>query len=322
VNSVDISVIVPVYNVEKYFPRCLESLKLQSYRKIEFILVDDGSPDNSPVMSEEIALEDDRFCVIHKPNGGQSRARNTAIGISSGKCISFVDSDDYVINEPFEYAFKLIVSENADIVTMENLCGDDGEQVKKEQGIDDKTEKLTSYEVYNKLCMRAFSDSPWNKLFRRDLFENQYFDEGVLNEDFLLLVKLLKKKPSILTSNYIGYYYFLHAGSTTGSGFKKNMIDALYNAHFAYRNIPSLECKKSATEYFLYKILMFLVNMPIEYIKDNNDDYLFAYKNLKKLRKKINKTTLSLRDRTLLNMFCICPRITKKIVDKYMKGRA
>ena len=116
-----ISVIVPVYNVENYFSRCLDSLKKQAYSNAEFILVDDGSPDNSAVMCEEIALEDDRFCVIHKGNGGLSHARNVGISVSSGDYLSFVDSDDFLINQPLEFGAKILETENADVFSASGI---------------------------------------------------------------------------------------------------------------------------------------------------------------------------------------------------------
>lgn len=311
-----ISVIVPVYNVAEYLPDCIESLKNQKLDTIEFMLIDDGSPDMSPILCEQAALEDDRFCVIHKHNGGQSATRNVGISICEAEYIAFVDSDDYVIGQPFEYALNLNKQEQADIICMEYTSNIDEKQISSEAYT---VKEYSASQVYDLLCKRSFSDSPWNKLFNRELFENQYFDVGILNEDFLLLIKLLQNDIKVATSNYIGYFYRLHSGSTTGSGFKQNMIDALYNAYFVWKNVPYKECEKAVEEYFLYKILMFLINMPENYIKNNDENYKFVVEHLRKLRDKIAFTSLSKRDKLLLKLFSYKPLLAKLSVDFFMK---
>jgi len=314
-----ISVIVPVYNVDKYLPRCLKSLQEQTLDSIEFLLIDDGSPDCSPEVCEEMALSDDRFCVIHKPNGGQSATRNVGISISQGGYLAFVDSDDYVLNQPFEYAYNLAKDSDAHIVCMENLYGFEESSQTIINNTAFKTNKFSAPKVYDDLLRRKFSDSPWNKLFKKSLFNTQMFDVGKLNEDFLLLSKLLKNDITVLTTNYIGYYYRLHEGSTTGSGFKQNMIDALYNAHYVWKNVPYSECINATEEYFLYKILMFLINMPKSYMKEHNKDYMFAMEHLNMLKTKIKHVSLSQRDKLLLRLFLYQPILTKIFVDNYMK---
>ena len=97
-----VSIIVPIYNVEKYLSKCIESILSQTYKNIEIILVDDGSPDNSPQICDEYAKKDDRIIVIHKANGGVSSARNAGIDIATGKYIGFVDPDDYIENNMYE----------------------------------------------------------------------------------------------------------------------------------------------------------------------------------------------------------------------------
>ena len=318
-NQKKVSVIVPIYNVEKYLPRCLESLQEQTLDSIEFLLIDDGSPDCSPEMCEEMALSDDRFCVIHKPNGGLSATRNVGISVSDGEYLAFVDSDDYVLNQPYEYAYNLTKNSDAHIVCMENLYGFDGNVQTVNNNTEFEIKEYSASMVYDALCRRRFSDSAWNKLFKKSLFNTQMFDVGKLNEDFLLLSKLLKNDITVLTSNYIGYYYYLHEGSITGSGFKKNMIDALYNAHYVWENVPYSECINATEEYFLYKILMFLINMPKGYIKDKNKDYMFAMEHLTALRTKIKHVSLSRRDKLLLKLFLYQPIPTKIFVDNYMK---
>ncbi|MBO8435130.1 MAG: glycosyltransferase family 2 protein [Tyzzerella sp.] len=311
-----ISVIVPVYNVEEYLYSCLNSLKNQSYSDMEFILIDDGTPDNSSVICEDILFEDDRFCVIHKLNGGLSSSRNTGILISNSDYISFVDSDDMVIGQPYEFLIEISGIKNADIVCM-NITSD----INDISDINTKNIEctLTGEEMYNQLCKRILRESAWNKIFIRELFETQLFDENILNEDFLFLVKIANKVNKVVLTDYLGYFYRLREGSITSSGFGKNMIDALYNGHYSLENVPYTSCINVTKEYFLYKILMFLINMPVSYIIKSNKDYKFAFDNLIKLKKDIQLTNLSKRDKYILKAFSKFPFITKLMVTAYMK---
>ena len=111
-----ISVIVPIYKVEKYLDRCVESLINQTYKNLEIILVDDGSPDNSPAMCDNYAKKDSRIKVVHKKNGGLSDASNVGMSVATGEFISFIDSDDYVSDDFFEVLYNTMITEKSDIV--------------------------------------------------------------------------------------------------------------------------------------------------------------------------------------------------------------
>ena len=115
-----ISVIIPVYNVEKYINRCVDSVIHQSYTNLEIILVDDGSPDNCPTICDNYSKQDSRIKVIHKKNGGLSDARNVGIEHSKGKYITFIDSDDYISNDYVEILYKLITKYNSKIAVADN----------------------------------------------------------------------------------------------------------------------------------------------------------------------------------------------------------
>ena len=110
-----ISVILPIYNVEKYLEKCLKSVINQTYKNLEIILVDDGSKDNSPQICDEYAVKDKRIVVIHKSNGGLSDARNAGIEIAKGKYIALIDSDDYVEKDYVQFLYQLIKENNAEM---------------------------------------------------------------------------------------------------------------------------------------------------------------------------------------------------------------
>ena len=116
-----VSVVVPVYKVERYLDKCIGSIVKQTYTNLEIILVDDGSPDNCPQMCDEWAKKDARIRVIHKENGGLSDARNAALDICTGTYVVFVDSDDYVHPEYVSYLYEMIVQHNADLAVCATL---------------------------------------------------------------------------------------------------------------------------------------------------------------------------------------------------------
>ena len=111
-----ISVIVPIYKVEEYIDKCIESIANQTFNNLEIILVDDGSPDKCPQTCDELVNTDNRIVVIHKPNGGLSDARNAGCQVATGEFISFIDSDDYISNDYFEALLNVLESENSDII--------------------------------------------------------------------------------------------------------------------------------------------------------------------------------------------------------------
>ena len=108
-----ISIVIPIYKVEQYLRRCIDSVICQTYKNIEIILIDDGSPDNCGKLCDEIKKKDNRIKVIHKSNGGLSDARNCGINIATGKYITFIDSDDYVTEDYIEYMYRLLSQEKA-----------------------------------------------------------------------------------------------------------------------------------------------------------------------------------------------------------------
>ena len=311
-----ISVIVPIFNSMDFLPVCLESIKRQEYEPLEIILVDDGSTDGSGELCDVFASIDCRFRVIHKQNGGSSSARNSGIDDAKGQYIAFVDSDDALNEQPYIHMEKVIRETGVDIVCMDRYASKEKRHPIPVQTSEQSIQIYTNVEVYTALCLSALSDAVWDKLFRRELFELR-FDVGVINEDFLLMIKLCLSGITLAKTNYVGYYYYLRTGSITGSGFKKNMIDALYNAKFACDNAP-VECKESAQGYYLHRILMFLVNMPSEYIKLKNNDYLFAISQLRAMKKSIISSNRSLRDKSLLKLYSITPKHAKIICDLYM----
>lgn len=312
-----LSVIVPIYNTLPYLRTCLDSIKRQTYSPLEVILVDDGSSDGSSEFCDKYIELDERFQVIHKKNGGLSSARNAGIEVATGQLITFVDSDDALIGQPYNFLIPILQKYSAQIVCMDNYCSSDSPYDLAYSVKDEVNIQMDNISFFEKICAQTLSEAAWDKIYDRSLFEKVRFRTGMLNEDFLLMIELCKTPMTIVKTNYLGYYYFQRMESITHSGFKKNMIDAVYNANYAYEHAPNDVCKKAAEGYLLHRILMYLINMPNDYVKIKNKDYLFVMMKLKSLN--VMKSNRSVRDKILLKFFSMCPQIANLSCSLYLK---
>ncbi|MDO4378753.1 MAG: glycosyltransferase family 2 protein [Erysipelotrichia bacterium] len=207
-----ISVIIPVYKVEKYLDRCIESVVGQTYKNLEIILIDDGSPDNCPKMCDDWAKKDNRIRVIHKENEGVSSARNYGIDIATGEYISFVDSDDII--HPKYYEIMLNNIGDADMVYCEYKKFDD------KCDFDDSFDYDVETYIYNEIYSKApFSYSEvWNKIIRFDILNDLRFKEGIKNaEDTLFSFELSNRCEKVVFVRYKLYGYFVRETGAVGS---------------------------------------------------------------------------------------------------------
>ena len=203
-----ISVIVPVYKVEKYLSQCIDSILNQTYRDFELILVDDGSPDRCGEICDRYAAQDDRIKVVHQANGGFSAARNAGIDLASGEFLTFVDSDDYLHEEALEALHRSLVENDADFsMGYHEKVSETGEPI-PEPISQVKDEVLSGREVLlNNMYFPLFYIVPWNKLFKRELFSDIRFPLGKCHEDIFILYKLIYKSSKIARVPRILYYY-------------------------------------------------------------------------------------------------------------------
>lgn len=216
-----ISVIVPVYKVEKYLRQCVDSICNQTYVNLEIILVDDGSPDNSPKICDEYAEKDSRVRVIHKQNGGLSDARNAGMAICQGAYLSFVDSDDVLPNDALERMVKLALDEDADLVI--------GENIRFEDILPDKVKETFDFKVMSKTeAMEDFFQNgcaAWARLFKREIHEGLLFPFGEINEDEAIVLQLLNRCSIIVKTSRPVYFYRCRIESITTSSFSKKKLD-------------------------------------------------------------------------------------------------
>lgn len=229
-----VTVIVPIYRVEKYIHRCIDSIINQTYRNLEIILVDDGSPDNCGVICDEYAQVDNRIVVVHKTNGGLSDARNAGLDIMSGDFVTFIDSDDYVALDYVEKLCDVLKDNNADI----SVCAEEyvlelpegKEQVLKRPFREFKgVEVFTAEEALScTLRQDLFEASAWAKLYRADLFSNVRYPVGFAYEDQGTTYKTFLKSCRIVFLGENLYFYLQRQGSILhSSGNSKRYWDGI-----------------------------------------------------------------------------------------------
>lgn len=223
----EISIVVPVYNVEKYIHRCINSILEQSYSDFELILVDDGSPDNCGKICEEYATKDSRIKVIHQKNGGLSVARNTGLdwvlANSDSEWITFIDSDDWVNDRYLETLLDGALKYNVPI----SMCWGiktDGEE-KEPENFDVHLRKTEDAYTYNGKFIAAFA---WGRLYRKELFLGYRFPPGKLWEDSYLIHKILFQTPEIAVIEQPLYYYYRNPQSTIRQKWSMKKMDVIY----------------------------------------------------------------------------------------------
>lgn len=221
-----ISVIVPVYNVEKYLKECIESILSQTYKDFELILVDDGSTDSSGKICDYYMGKDDRIKVLHKKNGGLSSARNAGINIAVGEYVSFVDSDDYILEDFLKKLYEKSKCSRADICecTFYYLKGRKLIQSRKFD-----VKELIKTEAIERLFAPPYQSfvNTWNKLYKRALFQEILFPEGKLHEDEFTTYKLLYEANKVAYLNECLYVYRIRNNSITTAKFSTKRADVL-----------------------------------------------------------------------------------------------
>ena len=196
-----VSIIIPVYNVEKYLDKCLDSVVNQTYTNLEIILVDDGSPDRCPAICDEWKSRDSRIKVIHQPNGGLSRARNAGLKIATGEFIGFVDSDDWIEPDMYETLLSTMLETGADIVVCNFYCEEVNSDAFIQKPKSPVIERYTAEEALKLLISEKTFIHPvvWNKLFRKHLLTNLLFPEDKIYEDNLWTPQAIGGANSIIT---------------------------------------------------------------------------------------------------------------------------
>ncbi|WP_283573914.1 glycosyltransferase family 2 protein [Limosilactobacillus ingluviei] len=224
-----ISVIIPIYNVEAYLQRCLESVAKQDYQNLEVILVDDGSMDDSGIIADQFAKHDQRFKVIHQENTGLSAARNRGLDVMHGEYVTFIDSDDYVTPDYVSFMYQLLADTNFKaplaLCSLMNVYPATGRQ----QNCGDGSQAvLSGKECIEKMCYHDLVDTcAYAKLGKAELYQTVRFPEGKLFEDIATSYQLFMQAEQVACGFSPKYFYVIRDNSIVTAGFKPNKLDLL-----------------------------------------------------------------------------------------------
>jgi glycosyltransferase involved in cell wall biosynthesis len=223
-----VSVIVPVYKVEPYLRKCVDSIIAQTYTNLEIILVDDGSPDDCGKICDEYAERDERVRVVHKENGGLSDARNAALDIMRGEYVAFVDSDDWVLPNYVKDMYENLLKYESDISLSGTVYVYENDKKNMVLAINNVDGLYTQKEaVENLFYQKGIYPSAYSKLYKAELFKNIRYPKGRLNEDSAITYKIFCICDKISFSKASNYYYLQRTGSIENSGFLHRRMDAI-----------------------------------------------------------------------------------------------
>ena len=251
-----ISVIIPVYNCEKYLSACLESVLNQTYQNFEIVLVDDGSKDASGVICDQYAEKDDRICVVHQKNHGVSHARNTGMKQATGDAVSFIDSDDTLEPDMYELLSNVMLEHGADIAHC-GFCRVESNMRKPIYGtgtlcVQNKGQALASF-----LAGDLFNGALWNKLFRIEILKGVCFREELrINEDVLFCFEAFQNAEKSVFTDQAKYNYYVRENSsacfTTPSDKKRK--DGLWVSEYIYKTVVGTELEAYAADRYLRRL--------------------------------------------------------------------
>lgn len=237
-----ISVIIPVYNVEKYLRRCVDSILNQTYKNLEVILVDDGSPDGCPAICDEYANQEVRVRVVHKINGGLSSARNAGLEVVSGDFVTFVDSDDWIELDTYEYCIRLLEKHQAECVQYEIRLTDSPEnhasQPKEQVDVYEGKDVLQYFMHRSTIASGGYSVC--GGIYQRGLLDGFRFREGKINEDIDYKFKVMQRCRKLIVTNQKKYNYFQSGDTISAGGLKKK--------DFQLREAAELLCDMASKE--------------------------------------------------------------------------
>ena len=324
-----ISVIVPVYNIKEYLPRCVESIVAQSYQNLEILLVDDGSTDGTGDLCDELAGKDSRIHVFHKANGGSSSARNLGIGEAKGEFLAFVDSDDYIEPDMYARLMQGIINSGADIAQIGRDEVDEAGNKLPDVCVPPEEDIFIDSEAFmRELLLHRGDCSFCTKLVRRELLSEKQFPEGVLNEDFHLLVQLLPQISGIMSLRGQAYHVFYRIGSNTRkknkNEFSRVFGDNVDNADMVQQIVdekyPVLH--DISIRFGLFQRLDYMLHIPVPQMNRRNKQYSDICKYLKRhIADTFRSPHLTKKNKIYLTLFAIAPKMVRQVHAWIMKIR-
>lgn len=240
----DISVVVPIHNVEVYLRTCVESILNQTYQEFELILVDDGSVDQSGIICDEYSKKSSKVRTIHQNNQGPSAARNKGMEVSEGKYITFVDADDYIEICYLENLWQSVKEYDADLVISGMYIVKEGIKAKRQNGLmvaaSEITMSVSKKEAYQRMLEgKRTLLFAWGKLYNRRLFQKIKYPEGEIYEDEKVICRIIEEADNIVCTSYVGYFYVQRSDSVTHSCMSKEHMMLLKNERILWNFIKS-----------------------------------------------------------------------------------
>lgn len=316
-----ITVIVPVYNILDYLPRCVHSITNQTYKNLEIILVDDGSTDGTGELCEELAGEDSRIRVYHKENGGSSSARNLGLEKARGEYVGFVDSDDYIAPSMYRRLMESILRfQVSGSQTGRDETDEQGRRMPDICCPPQEPEVISSGEFMKELLLHRGDCSFCTKLLARNLFPKNAFPVGRLNEDFHLLIRMLPEMKSIVSLPDQDYHVFYRIGSNSRRAeredFSRVYGDCVENADMAAkivdRDYPSLE--QTAFRFGIFQRLEYLLHIPVSQMTGDNRQYREIVTYLRRnWFRTMRNPILTGKNKLYHTLFAIMPRGVRQI---------
>lgn len=315
----EISIIVPVYQVEKYISDCIDSILSQTFTDFELILVDDGSIDNSGKICDKYAEKDKRIKVIHKENGGLSDARNRGLDNALGKYFMFVDSDDYIAPNMAECLYKNITKGNIDIAVCNFHYA--FEEKEKDFSTENKAEVLDGKEIfYHRKNERnyGFWTVAWKKLYKAETFKNMRFRFGKYHEDEFWANDIYRMNIKVVTVSESLYYYRQRENSIMGN---KN-VQKCFDIIEAFGERINIYLKEEQYSVEAYKVLIY----SLEYLneskkliksKQEKEEFLYKEQKIKNIIKKLKKRKLSKIQKISLALMGINPCLAFSVGNKF-----
>lgn len=312
-----ISVIVPVYKVEEYIERCIDSIINQTYKDLEIILVDDGSPDNCPKICDIYAEKDNRIKVIHKQNGGLSDARNKGIELAKGEYILLVDSDDSIIETACEELARIIEKEEADIICF------NANEIGKDNMFKSANDKnyivLDNKETFKKYIKRdSIRNEAWSRIYKTELAKAIKYPIGILAEDLATAHQFILNANKIIYYDNSLYNYYHRENSITGEKSYKLFYDTYHNRTKLYETakkvVPEI-LKDTENIYFLI-----LVKVYTKFYDNSDEEYKKLKSEVKDKLDSSNPKLLSVKNKIIFYTYKISKRLfmvgMKKIYKK------
>lgn len=318
----EISIIVPVYNVEAYLEDCITSILNQTFKDFELILVDDSSTDKSGYICDQFAKIDRRIKVIHQKCGGASCARNLGLDNANGKYIGFVDSDDYIHPQMYEILYKNIIYYGVNIVMCNYKKVLEKEKFKKQCETIDNIVLYSNIEALNYF----FSEDdyryipPWNKLYIKEIFEDIRFEEGKICEDQIISPKLIYISKSILIIEETLYFYRRRQGSVSNNGFDEKRLDLVHanwdNIRF-FNKIHS-PLKDKMEQIYIYYFFEYYFKGEMYFGKKNKNLVTMKKEFLRIFPILIKNKAFCKKEKISWILFFISPKLYKKLLKYHI----